>query len=31
VSTEMFIVCIDRNEDIPKPMELAPPPPTSGW
>ena len=31
ISTEMFIVCLDRNEDIPKPMELAPVPPTSGW
>jgi 23S rRNA (uridine2552-2'-O)-methyltransferase len=31
VSTEMFLVCIDRNEDMPKPMELAPAPPTSGW
>jgi 23S rRNA (uridine2552-2'-O)-methyltransferase len=31
VSTEMFIVCLDRNEDMPKPLELAPAPPTSGW
>jgi 23S rRNA (uridine2552-2'-O)-methyltransferase len=31
VSTEMFLVCLDRNEDMPKPMELAPPSPTSGW
>ena len=31
VSTEMFIVCLDRNEDMPKPMELAPTPPASGW
>ncbi len=31
VSTEMFLVCIDRNEDMPKPMVLAPPSPTSGW
>jgi 23S rRNA (uridine2552-2'-O)-methyltransferase len=31
VSTEMFLVCIDRNEDMPKPMELAPPSPTPGW
>lgn len=31
VSTEMFIVCVDRNEDMPKPLELAPAPPTSGW
>lgn len=31
ISTEMFIVCLNRNEDMPKPMELAPPPPTSGW
>jgi len=31
VSTEMFIVCIDRNEDMPRPLALAPAPPTSGW
>jgi 23S rRNA (uridine2552-2'-O)-methyltransferase len=31
ISTEMFIVCLNRNEDMPKPLELAPPPPTSGW
>jgi 23S rRNA (uridine2552-2'-O)-methyltransferase len=31
ISTEMFIVCLDRNEDMLKPMELAPPQPTSGW
>jgi 23S rRNA (uridine2552-2'-O)-methyltransferase len=31
VSTEMFLVCLDRNEDMPKPMELAPPPPSPGW
>ena len=31
VSTEMFLVCIDRNKDMPKPLELAPAPPTSGW
>ena len=31
VSTEMFLVCIGRNEDMPKPLELAPTPPTAGW
>jgi 23S rRNA (uridine2552-2'-O)-methyltransferase len=31
ISTEMFIVCLDRNEDMPKPLELAPPPPSPGW
>ena len=31
ISTEMFIVCLNRNEDMPKPLKLAPPPPTSGW
>ena len=31
VSTEMFLVCLDRNEDMPKPLELAPPSPTPGW
>ncbi len=31
VSTEMFLVCIDRNDDMPKSMELAPPPPAPGW
>ncbi|MBC8310610.1 MAG: RlmE family RNA methyltransferase [Phycisphaerales bacterium] len=31
ISTEMFIVCLGRNEDVQKPIKLAPPPPTSGW
>jgi 23S rRNA U2552 (ribose-2'-O)-methylase RlmE/FtsJ len=31
VSTEIFLVCLDRNEDMQKPMELAPSPPTTGW
>ncbi len=31
ISTEMYIVCLNRNEDIPKPIQLAPTPTTSGW
>jgi 23S rRNA (uridine2552-2'-O)-methyltransferase len=31
VSTEMFVVCLDRYEEILPTIELAPPPPTSGW
>ena len=31
ISTEIFIVCLNRNEDMPKPLTTAPPPPTSGW
>ena len=31
ISTEMFIVCLDRHEEIPPSVELAPPPPNSGW
>ena len=31
ISTEMYIVCLDRTEDMPKPPESVPPPPTSGW
>ncbi|MGY8752743.1 MAG: RlmE family RNA methyltransferase [Phycisphaerales bacterium] len=31
VSTEMFLICLNRNEDMPKPLEPAPAPPTSGW
>lgn len=31
ISTEMFIVCLDRNEDMPKPLKPAPAPPTTGW
>lgn len=31
ISTEIFIVCLNRNEDMPKPLSAAPSPPTSGW
>ena len=31
ISTEMFFVCTGRRDDMPKPMDIAPPPPTSGW
>ncbi|MBC8522604.1 RlmE family RNA methyltransferase [PVC group bacterium] len=31
ISTEMFIVCTGRREDMPKPIEVAPPHPSSGW
>jgi 23S rRNA (uridine2552-2'-O)-methyltransferase len=31
ISTEMFIVCLIRKKDMPKPLTTAPPPPTSGW
>ena len=31
ISTEMYVVCLNRNEDIPTPVQLAQPPPTSGW
>jgi 23S rRNA (uridine2552-2'-O)-methyltransferase len=31
ISTEMFIVCLNRNKDMPKPLTTAPSPPTSGW
>ena len=31
ISTEMYIVCLNRNEDMPAPIQLAPPPPASGW
>jgi 23S rRNA (uridine2552-2'-O)-methyltransferase len=31
ISTEMFLVCLHRNEDMPKPLEPAPAPPASGW
>ena len=31
ISTEMFIICLGRNDDMPKSMELAPPPPAPGW
>ncbi|MBC8203328.1 MAG: RlmE family RNA methyltransferase [Planctomycetes bacterium] len=31
ISTEMFIVCTGRREDMQKPMDVAPPRPSSGW
>jgi len=31
ISTEMFIVCMNRNDDMQKPMDVAPSPPSSGW
>ncbi len=31
ISTEMFIICTGRKEDMPKPMDVAPPRPSSGW
>ena len=31
ISTEMFIVCLDRFEELQPPIQLAPAPPTSGW
>jgi len=31
VSTEMFVVCIDRYEDLHPLIPITPPPPTSGW
>ena len=31
ISTEMFVVCLDRYEELQPPIGLAPPPPTSGW
>ncbi len=31
ISTEMYIVCLDRAEDMPKPLEVTPPSPASGW
>lgn len=30
-STEIFVVCHDRREEIPPPMPVAPPPPPPGW
>ena len=31
ISTEMFVVCTGRKEDMTKPMDIAPPRPSSGW
>ena len=31
ISTEMFVVCTGRREDMPNPMDVAPASPTSGW
>jgi 23S rRNA (uridine2552-2'-O)-methyltransferase len=31
ISTEMFIVCTGRQDDMPKPIDVAPPRPSSGW
>jgi 23S rRNA (uridine2552-2'-O)-methyltransferase len=31
ISTEMFVVCTGRRDDIANPMDVAPAPPTSGW
>lgn len=31
ISTEMFIVCLNRNENVQPISPLSPPPPTSGW
>jgi 23S rRNA (uridine2552-2'-O)-methyltransferase len=31
ISTEMFIVCTGRQDDMPKPIDIAPPRPNSGW
>jgi 23S rRNA U2552 (ribose-2'-O)-methylase RlmE/FtsJ len=31
ISTEMFVVCKDRFEELPNSFPVAPPPPTSGW
>jgi len=31
ISTEMFVVCLDRFEELQPPIQLAPAPPTSGW
>ena len=31
ISTEMFVVCTGRREDMTKPMDVAPPRPGSGW
>ena len=31
ISSEMFIVCLCRREDMAQPVQIAPPPPSSGW
>jgi len=31
ISTEMYVVCTGRHEDMQKPVEVAPPRPSSGW
>ena len=31
ISSEMFIVCLGRREDMAQPVQIAPPPPSSGW
>ena len=31
ISTEMFVVCTGRRDDMPNSMDVAPAPPTSGW
>jgi len=31
ISTEMFVVCTGRREDMPKPVDIAPARPSSGW
>ena len=31
ISTEMFVVCISRRDDMPAPNDVAPPRPSSGW
>jgi 23S rRNA (uridine2552-2'-O)-methyltransferase len=31
ISTEMYVVCTGRREDMQKPVEVAPPRPSSGW
>ncbi len=31
VSTEMFVVCLDRFEELQPPIQIAPAPPTAGW
>ena len=31
ISTEMFVVCTGKRSDMPKPIDVAPPRPNSGW
>ncbi|MEE2912672.1 MAG: RlmE family RNA methyltransferase [Planctomycetota bacterium] len=31
ISTEMYVVCINRNENVEKPLPMTNPPPSSGW